>query len=146
MTDKEENKSTSSPGLTTEASDMFKELLQAAYSPPLDQFTKSKKVLHQQEQLLLDCVREVEEKICASYESLTPEMTKKIISEEILSWEMQRGDLTKISKPIFSDASNSMREWNRFRSQMGDIVIEIEAAIFEEVREEIVLNLLDLYI
>ncbi|KAG1341782.1 hypothetical protein COCNU_05G000110 [Cocos nucifera] len=143
---KEEKKSTSSLDSTTEALDMFKELLKAAYSPAFNQFTKSKTVLHQPEQLLLDCVREVEENICASNEYLSPEMTQKIINEEILSWEMQKGDLTRISKLIFSDVSNSMREWNRFRSQMREIVIEIEAAIFEEVREEIVSNLLDLYI
>ncbi|XP_038982934.1 uncharacterized protein LOC120110972 [Phoenix dactylifera] len=140
---KEENKSTSSLDSTAEALDMIKELLEAACSPSFNQFAKSNKVLHQPEQLLLDCVREVEEKICASHESLSPEMTRKIINEEILSWEMQKGDLMRISNLIFSDVSNSMREWNRFRSQMREIVIEIEAAIFEEITEGFVLNLLD---
>ncbi|XP_010942340.1 uncharacterized protein [Elaeis guineensis] len=109
----------------------------------LSQHAKSKRELNQSHQLLLDRVREVDKRIWDSHEYLSPEGAKRIVKEEIFSWEKQRGDLADIAQLVDLEVSKSREEWRHFQPEIGEIGIEIEAVIFEEIREEIVLEMLD---
>ncbi|KAG1348138.1 hypothetical protein COCNU_06G019670 [Cocos nucifera] len=109
----------------------------------LSQHAKSKRELNQSHQHLLDCVGEVEERIWDSQEYLSPERAKRIAQEQIFSWEKQRGDLADIAQLVDLEVSKSREEWRRFQPEIRAIGIEIEAVIIEEIREEIVLDMLD---
>lgn len=107
----------------------------------LSQYAKTKMESNESHQLLLDCVREVEKGIWDSHECLSPERAKRNIKEQIISWEKQRGDLADITQLVDLEVSKSREEWRHFQPEIREIGIEIEAAIFEEIREEIVLDI-----
>ncbi|XP_010941953.1 uncharacterized protein [Elaeis guineensis] len=119
----------------------FEELLGSASF--LSQHARSKKELDRSYQLLLDCVREVEKRIWDSYECLSPERVKSIIKERIFTWEKQRGDVTDIAQLVDLEVSESREEWKHFQTEVREIGIEMEAVIFEEIREETLLDMLD---
>lgn len=110
----------------------------------LSQHAKSKKELNRSHQLLLlDCVREAEKRIWDSYECLSPERAKRIIKDQIFSWDHQkRGDLADIARLVDLQVSESREEWRHFQPEIREIGIEMEAIIFEEIREEILLDML----
>lgn len=76
----------------------------------------------------LDCVRGAKEK-----------MIKKAMNELILSWERHRGDENSFS----SYFSSWKEEWDKFKAhQVREIGLLIEAAIFNDLREEAVSDML----
>ncbi|XP_072973658.1 uncharacterized protein [Typha angustifolia] len=123
--------------------DIFKELLEAAYTPAFNQFSKSDE-LEQPQQLVLDCVREVEGRNWDQHQCSSPTKTEKFFCEEAPSWESQEADEAWISQLIASDLSNSSKEWIQFKPQIREIGTKIEASIFEQLREEAVLDIIDL--
>ncbi|KAJ8470104.1 hypothetical protein OPV22_024447 [Ensete ventricosum] len=93
--------------------------------------------------LVVDCLREVEGKLSTSHGCSSPERRGKIVQEETWSWEDRRGGLgDDISQLIDFDFSKSRKEWNHFQQETGEVGIEIEHIIFEEIREETVLDVL----
>ncbi|XP_008797019.2 uncharacterized protein LOC103712310 [Phoenix dactylifera] len=131
-----------SSGMETKAASWFgfEELLGSASF--LSQYANTKKELDRSYQLLLDCVREVEKRIWDSYECLSPERAKSIIKERIFTWEKKRGDVADIAQLVDSEVSESREEWRHFQSEIREIGIEIETVIFEEIREETLLDML----
>ncbi|RWV79012.1 hypothetical protein GW17_00059923 [Ensete ventricosum] len=93
--------------------------------------------------LVVDCLREVEGKLSTSHGCSSPERRGKIVQEETWSWEDRRGGLgDDISQLIDFDFSKSRKEWSHFQQETGEVGIEIEHIIFEEIREETVLDVL----
>ncbi|EHA8587152.1 hypothetical protein COCNU_scaffold001487G000030 [Cocos nucifera] len=117
----------------------FEELLGSASF--LSQYARTKE-LDRSYQLVLDCVREVEKRIWDSYECLSPERVKSIIKERIFTWDKQRGDVADIAQLVDLEVSESREEWSNFQTEIREIGIEIEAVIFEEIREETLLDML----
>ncbi|XP_008798916.2 uncharacterized protein LOC103713681 [Phoenix dactylifera] len=109
----------------------------------LSQHAKTKTESNESHQLLLDCVRELEEGIWGSHECLSPERPKRTIKEHIFSWEKLRGDLADITQLVDLEVSKCREEWRHFQPEIREIGIEIEAVIFEEIGEEIALDMLD---
>ncbi|KAF8404844.1 hypothetical protein HHK36_009733 [Tetracentron sinense] len=113
-------------------------------------YLKTKRVLQQTRQLLFDCVREAVEihgrngkRRQYVREFLGPEELGKIICEKICSWGKQSGDVTNITQMINSDFSISIEEWSDFQPQMREIGMEIGDAILEDIRNEIVTDMID---
>ncbi|KAJ0963356.1 hypothetical protein J5N97_028478 [Dioscorea zingiberensis] len=116
---------------------LFEELLMTAY----------KKTKWEQDQssmkLISDCEKEIEQSIMVSHECLEKEKARKIIDEQMSSLEKQRGDISNITKLIALDVSNSTKEWSQFHHEIREIGMQIEAAIFEEIKEELVQDMLN---
>ncbi|CAL9772256.1 unnamed protein product [Musa acuminata subsp. burmannicoides] len=87
---------------------------------------------------LVDCRKEAQGKLSTSRGCSSPE----IIQEEISSWEDQRGGSGNISRLIDFDFSKSREEWSHFQHEIGEVGIEMEHIIFDEIREETVLDVL----
>ncbi|CAL9764146.1 unnamed protein product [Musa acuminata subsp. burmannicoides] len=123
---------------------LFKELLElSCVTPPaLNQFGTSKKQLDLPEKLHLD--REQEDKSTKdSHESSDHEIFETVIrDDETSSRQRQRGVHTSISQLTFSDISNSKREWHEFQPQVREIAVQIEEAIFEGIREDVISEML----
>ncbi|PKU80809.1 hypothetical protein MA16_Dca014647 [Dendrobium catenatum] len=86
--------------------------------------------------LLLECWRkETEERILSFEDRLScSDMSEKAMNEQIFSWEKQKGD-----------SSCCREEWNQFKAEAREIGLCLEAAIFDELREETILDTLALY-
>ncbi|KAL0926139.1 hypothetical protein M5K25_004533 [Dendrobium thyrsiflorum] len=86
--------------------------------------------------LLLECRRkETEERILSFQDrSSCSDMSEKAMNELIFSWEKQKGD-----------SSSCREEWNQFKAEAREIGLCLEAAIFDELREETILDILVLY-
>ncbi|XP_072973963.1 uncharacterized protein [Typha angustifolia] len=65
--------------------------------------------------------------------------------KEGLPWEIPKVDQAKITQLIVSELSNSRLEWSHFQPQMREIGVEIEAAIFEEICDEAVVDIVDFH-
>ncbi|KAK3231193.1 hypothetical protein Dsin_003074 [Dipteronia sinensis] len=110
------------------------------------EFLKSKRVLQQTKQLLFDCVREAvetqqhgkEKSQQNRRENLGSELLGKLICEKIKAWKRQSGGRLNITKQLESDYKDSAQEWNSFEPQIKDIAMEIGDAILEEIRDQIV--------
>lgn len=112
---------------------------------PFPQFLKSKRVLQQTKQLLFDCVREVveshvkKERGKQHYKKfLGPEELGKLICERITSWGIQDGDQKNTN--YFLD---SVEEWRAFEQQKKEIEFDIGDTILEEIKNEIVTEMID---
>ncbi|XP_010248346.1 PREDICTED: uncharacterized protein LOC104591240 isoform X2 [Nelumbo nucifera] len=117
------------------------------------QYLKTRWVLQQKRQLLFDCVREALEthgtKRWSRFdrEFLGPEDLGRIICEQICSWGKQCGDKTNITQLIYSDFSYSTEEWNHLKPRMrSEIAVEIGDVILEEMRSEIVTDMIDFFL
>ncbi|XP_010273517.1 PREDICTED: uncharacterized protein LOC104609020 isoform X2 [Nelumbo nucifera] len=118
------------------------------------QYLKTKRVLQQTRQLLFDCIRETIEthgrkvrRHQGDHEFLGTEEIGKIICERIYSWGKQSVDETNITELIRSDFSYSTEGWSEFQPQIkNEIAMEIGDAIFEEMRNEIITDMIGLYI
>lgn len=78
-----------------------------------------------------------------SHESSGHEIFETVIrDDETSSWQRQRGVRTSISQLTFSDISNSKREWHEFQPQVREIAVQIEEAIFEGIREDVISEML----
>lgn len=59
-----------------------------------------------------------------------------LIEVGFLSWD-------NLAHLIASDLSKSRKEWTQFQVEETEVGVEIEQIIFEEIREEILVNVLD---
>lgn len=59
-----------------------------------------------------------------------------LIEVGVLSWD-------NLPHLIASDLSKSRREWTQFQVEEKEVGIEIEQIIFEEIREELLVDVLD---
>ncbi|KAK1554140.1 hypothetical protein Q3G72_008318 [Acer saccharum] len=113
---------------------------------PTSEFLKSKRVLQQTKQLLFDCVREAvetqqhgkEESQINRKENLESELLGKLICEKVKAWRRQSGSRLNITKLLDSDYQDSAQEWNNFEPEIKDTAMEIGDAILEEIRDQIV--------
>ncbi|KAJ7966495.1 DUF4378 domain-containing protein [Quillaja saponaria] len=125
--------------------------LQDLWGPNIPQVLKSKRVLQQTKQLLFDCVREIVDTLPKKengeerQEFLGPEQLGKLICDKIKAWGNQAGDITNLTHLLTLDYLNSADEWSDFESQKWYIAMEIEGAIFEEIRNETVSEVIDLF-
>ncbi|XP_058081468.1 uncharacterized protein LOC131229510 isoform X2 [Magnolia sinica] len=113
------------------------------------QHLKSKRVLQQTKQLLFDCVREVIESHARkerSNECIGPEKLGKIVCDQIISWGKQGGNETNITQMLETDFSENGKQWKHFQPQIKEIGNGIGDAIFYEIRDEIVSDMLDLFV
>lgn len=115
---------------------------------PTSQFFKSKKNLQQTKQLLFDCVREAldihgkERKQQQNHkEIMRPELLGKLICDKIKLWGIQSGDEFNITRLLNLDFKDSAQEWNDFQPQMRDLAFEIGDAILEDIRDQIVTDM-----
>jgi len=101
----------------------------------------------QPRQLLLDFLKEMEEKSCDPCELLGQKMSGNIMQEEIFPWEKprERGDVAIFTQLLALDISETRREWTQFNAGREEIATEIGDIIFEEMREECVFDILGLH-
>ncbi|WOK99593.1 hypothetical protein Cni_G08305 [Canna indica] len=64
------------------------------------------------------------------------------VPEILLPCESQTAALSDISKLIDSDLSKSRKEWIQFQHDITEVGVEIEHIIFEEIRDETLLEIL----
>lgn len=93
--------------------DAFEELLELAFSPAFYTFTKSRKQLDDPEKLVLDSEQEIASLI------------------------------TSIHQLTSSNISSTAREWYELHPHVKEIGIHVEEAIFEEIREDVISEMID---
>ncbi|XP_031281418.1 uncharacterized protein LOC116139923 [Pistacia vera] len=124
------------------------ETQEPVHSKSTSQFFKSKKVVQQTEQLLFDCVREVleshgkERRQQNKKEFLGSELLGNLVCEKIKAWGKQSVDGFNITQLLNADIQDSIKEWNDFEAQQRDIALEIGDAILEEIKDQIVTEML----
>ncbi|XP_057975008.1 uncharacterized protein LOC131162486 isoform X2 [Malania oleifera] len=125
------------------------ELQELAWFDPSSQPTKSRMVLLQTRQLLLDCVREVVEyhkgkgrQRQGARDFQGPEEIGKLICAKIRAWGKQSGDETNITQLLHLNFSASAEEWNDFKPQAREIGMHIADVILEEIKHEVVVDLM----
>ncbi|RRT64760.1 hypothetical protein B296_00041608 [Ensete ventricosum] len=112
-------------------------------APALNRFGAPKKQLDQPEKLHLDRREQEDKGMKDSHESSGYEFSETAIrDDETSSWQRQRGVHTSISQLTFSDISSSKGEWYEFQPQVRQIAVQIEEAIFEGIREDVVSEML----
>ena len=100
---------------------------------------------------MFDCVREMVEnqgrkekphqqqrKYLAS-----EELGKHIIEDKIKCWGKQSAGESNLAELVESELMDSAQEWSDFKPQRRKIGFEIGNAIFEEIRTEIVMDMID---
>lgn len=112
--------------------EIFRQLIELAYTAAVNQFAKSKQQFAPAEKLLLlDC--EQDDK-------------RMLVSEdhaENNSWQRPMDDLiTSITHLTFCEISNSTREWYEFQPQVREIGTLIGEAIFDDIRDDVILHML----
>ncbi|KAF8377671.1 hypothetical protein HHK36_031055 [Tetracentron sinense] len=114
------------------------------------QYLKTKRGLMQPKHLLSDGIREAVETYGRKgirrrllQGCLGPEELGKHICEKICSWGKQYGNATNITQLINSDISVSLQEWSDFQPVIMEIGMEIGNAILEEIRNEIIRDMID---
>ncbi|XP_064963043.1 uncharacterized protein LOC135636128 [Musa acuminata AAA Group] len=103
----------------------------------------TKKHLYEPHHFVLDCLREVEGRLSTPHECSGPEKRGKNRDEEVLSYDNHGAALANLSRLIDSDFSKSGREWNHHQHEMTEVGTQIEHLIFEEIREETLVGILD---
>ncbi|KAK6938547.1 protein of unknown function DUF4378 [Dillenia turbinata] len=119
---------------------------------PSAQYFMSKKVLQQTKQLLFDYVREVIQTHQRKKRQQHRHMGKFLGSEElgmlicnnIRAWANQSGDKTNIDHLLNLDFSALAEEQNDFEPRLQEIGIDIGDAILEEIKNEVVLDMISL--
>lgn len=113
-------------------------------------FLKLKRVLQQTKKLLFDCVRDVVETHVRNErgkqqykEFLGPEKLGMLICERIKSWRKQVGDKKKKNYLLDLDFMDSVEEWSDFEKQKREVEMEIGDAILEEIKNELVTEMID---
>lgn len=128
-------------------------LEELVWSKPNSKVFKSKKILKQTKQLLFDCVREVlktndengkDRRQQSCREFMGPELLGKLMSEKLKAWEKQSGDELNITRLLDFDFQDSVQEWSDFKQQMRDIAFKIGDAILEDIRDQMVTDLVSM--
>ncbi|RWV95735.1 hypothetical protein GW17_00041616 [Ensete ventricosum] len=117
--------------LTTKVLDIFNELLKVAYTPVFYQLVGSKRQFDRSDGHLLRCETEADEE--------SPETTGNFV---IPRRNNNNKRFTRLRQLIGSEMSSSGREWGPFQPQASDIGAEIEATIFEDIKEEAILEMM----
>ncbi|RRT44656.1 hypothetical protein B296_00015926, partial [Ensete ventricosum] len=99
--------------------DIFNELLEVAYTPAFYELIGSKWQLHQPDKLL---------------------DSHECFDHAIPPLEEQK-DLSTIRELTVSELASSRSEWSRFQLHMREIAIDIGAALFEDIKEETILEI-----
>ncbi|CAD5183247.1 unnamed protein product [Musa acuminata subsp. malaccensis] len=118
--------------LTTKVLDIFNELLKVAYTPAFYQLVGSKRQFDRSDVHLLHREKEADEE--------SPETTGKFVIPRRKKKNKTR--FTRLRQLIGSEMSSSGREWGVFQPQASDIGAEIEATIFEDIKEEVILEMM----
>ncbi|PKA49603.1 hypothetical protein AXF42_Ash004143 [Apostasia shenzhenica] len=93
--------------------------------------------------ILLGCMKEAEERIWSCHGCLSSEMFETIKNELIISRERQKSDVTNLSRMIASEFSSFKEEWRQqLEPESKEVGLRIEAAIFEDLRKEAVMDIL----
>lgn len=100
--------------------DIFNELLEVAYTPAFYELIGSKWQLDQSDKLL-------DSHECFNHE-IPPLFKQKALST--------------IRELTVSELASSRSEWSRFQLQMREIAIDIGAALFEDIKEETILEII----
>lgn len=128
-------------------------LEELVWSKPNSKVFKSKMILQQTKQLLFDCVREVlktnnengtDRRQQSCREFMGPEFLGKLMSEKLQAWEKQSGDELNITRLLDFDFQDSVQEWSDFKQQMRDIAFKIGDAILEDIRDQMVTDLVSM--
>lgn len=112
--------------------DIFNELLKVAYTPAFYQLVGSKRQFDRSDVHLLHREKEADEE--------SPETTGKFVIPRRKKKNKTR--FTRLRQLIGSEMSSSGREWGVFQPQASDIGAEIEATIFEDIKEEVILEMM----
>ncbi|XP_038715341.1 uncharacterized protein LOC120008994 isoform X1 [Tripterygium wilfordii] len=112
------------------------------------QLLKSKKVLQPKRQLLFDCVREIIKTHVSKMQGrhkqyLGYEELGKLICDKIKLWEKLSADETNLLQLLDFEFQGSAQEWSNFEQQRRYIGLKIADAIFEETKNEIVVEIVD---
>ncbi|KAJ8494140.1 hypothetical protein OPV22_015861 [Ensete ventricosum] len=99
--------------------DIFNELLEVAYTPAFYELIGSKWQLHQPDKLL---------------------DSHECFDHAIPPLEEQK-DLSTIRELTVSELASSRSEWSRFQLHTREIAIDIGAALFEDIKEETILEI-----
>ena len=92
---------------------------------------------------MFDCAREAEERVCDHQRNcLNLGIRAQAIHEKLLSWKRMQGDASSLTKLLSSDMAESRNEWSKFRPEVEELGVEIESAIFDEIVDETVLEIL----
>lgn len=124
------------------------ETLELVHSKPTSQFLKSKKVVQQTKQLLFDCVREVLESRGKETgqqdkkEFLGSELLGNLVCGKIKEWGKHSVDGFNLTRLLNADIHDSVQEWNDVEAEVRDIALEIGDAIMEEIKDQIVTEML----
>ena len=107
---------------------------------PSPQFVKSKRVLQQTRQLLLDCVREiVESHLINNGGVVGPEELGSLILERMKAWDSHIGNESNVLTSSCNDSDVTDKEWNiGFESEKKKVCSEIGDFIAEGLINEIV--------
>ncbi|CAL9048018.1 unnamed protein product [Musa banksii] len=100
--------------------DIFNELLEVAYTPAFYELIGSKWQLDRSDKLL-------DSHECFNHE-IPPLLKQKALST--------------IRELTVSELASSRSEWSRFQLQMREIAIDIGAALFEDIKEETILDII----
>lgn len=73
-----------------------------------------------------------------------PELLGKLMSEKLKAWEKQSGDELNITRLLDFDFQDSVQEWSDFKQQMRGIAFKIGDAILEEIRDQLVTDLVSM--
>ncbi|RWV78579.1 hypothetical protein GW17_00060424, partial [Ensete ventricosum] len=102
-----------------------------------------KKHFYEPHHFVLDRLREVEGRLSAPLECSRPEKRGKNREEEVVlssSYDNHGAALANISPLIDCDLSESGKEWRHHQHEMTEVGTQIEHLIFEEIREETLLE------
>lgn len=116
---------------------MFRELVEIAYTPAFNELLGLQAELVQSDKIVLDCGRETEEAIAKCHDHEINTGGEVVHEETTASWTQG-----KLQQLIVSDISSSMSEWVGFQHQVTQIGAEIEAKIFQDMEEEMILDLM----
>ncbi|KAK1299889.1 hypothetical protein QJS10_CPB13g00079 [Acorus calamus] len=100
-------------------------------------------VLKQTTQLLVDCVKESKENNQQKRQGRCSD--EETICEEILLWAKQGGDPTNTAQMAGLAIASSTKEWKQLHDEVDEVGIDIGDAIFEEIIDEVVSEMLDLF-
>ncbi|CAK9137672.1 unnamed protein product [Ilex paraguariensis] len=115
---------------------------------PSSQYIKNKRALQQPKQLLFNCVREVvdshigKNKRWLKYqEILWPEELWMLLCQDIWRWSRQSVDVTDMTHLLNLDLFAS-KSWSGFKQHKMDMYMEIGDAILEDIKIEIVMDMI----
>ena len=112
-------------------------------APEISALTHHTKYSSKGQQLLFDCAREAEERVYDHHQNcLKLEIRAQAIHDKILSWQRLQGDASSLTKLLGSDIAESRNEWSQFRPEAEELGVELESAIFDEIVDETVLEIL----